>query len=147
MIVSSWFHLVVLTVYIDGRHIVLKLAHLWRGCPQLSTFNRVFKTYSLGEGNQYEKTLIPFTFNILTHFLSFSWQIIYLINVYVHTFVRAEGYEKVYSVYTQLNVDNCGRPWRHVMLLTIIVVSAPEKRLQVRSSIDLDACIYQRKLI
>ncbi len=33
-----------------------------------------------------EKMLIPYTFNFLTKFLSFSWQIIHLKNIDVYTF-------------------------------------------------------------
>ncbi len=52
------------------------------------------------------KTLIPYTSNILAHFLSFSSQIIHLKNVDVYTFWGERGSEKVYVLYTHLNVDN-----------------------------------------
>ncbi len=44
-------------------------------------------------------------------YFSFSWQIIHLKNVDVYTFWGgAGGVEKVYVLYTHLNVDNYGRP-------------------------------------
>ncbi len=55
-----------------------------------------------GGGGQWGKMLIPCTFNILIHFLSFSLQIIHLKNVDVH-FVRGKGgggSEKVCFVYS-----------------------------------------------
>ncbi len=44
--------------------------------------------------------LIPYTFNILTHFLSFTWQIIYLKNVDMYTFWRGGEDEKVCFVHS-----------------------------------------------
>ncbi len=51
------------------------------------------------------------TFNILAHsFLSFSWQIIHLKNVDMYIFWGGEeGSEKMYVLYTHLNVDNYGQ--------------------------------------
>ncbi len=51
--------------------------------------------------------LIPYTFNILTHFLSFSWQIIHLKNVDGYTFWGEGGSVKVCFVHS-INVDNYG---------------------------------------
>ncbi len=42
-------------------------------------------------------------------FVSFSCHIFHLINVGVH-FLRGRGFEKVYVLYTGLNIDNYGRP-------------------------------------
>ncbi len=50
---------------------------------------------------------IPYTFNILAYFFSFSWQIIHLKNLDMYTFGGES--EKVYVLYTYLNVDNYGR--------------------------------------
>ncbi len=74
----------------------------------------MYKTYSFrGRGIKRKKKLIPYTFNILIYFLSFSWQIIYLENVDVYTFWGGGESEKVYILYTHLNVDNYGRPFNY----------------------------------
>ncbi len=67
------------------------------------------------------------TFNILTQFLSFSWQIIHLKNVDVYTLKGEGGLRKCGCVhfergggprkcvlYTQLNVDNYGQSLTHI---------------------------------
>ncbi len=55
--------------------------------------------------------LIPYTFNTLANLLSFSWQVMNLKNVDMYTFhEEGGGSEKVYVLYTHLNVDNYGRP-------------------------------------
>ncbi len=65
-----------------------------------------------------EKRLILYTFNYLTHFLSFFLlQIVHLKNVDVYTFGGGGGLRK-YVLYTHLNVDNYGRS-------LIIVVAKP----------------------
>ncbi len=70
--------------------------------------NRVTKHILLAEVNG-GKILIQYTFNKLVHFLAFAWQIIHLKIVDVYTF-WGEGFEKVYVLYTHLNVDNYGLP-------------------------------------
>ncbi len=53
-------------------------------------------------------------FQHLTHFFKlFLWQIIHLKNVDVYTFWGGEDYEKVYVLYTQLNVENFGWPLKY----------------------------------
>ena len=69
----------------------------------------MYKPYSFGgEGDQWKKTLILYTFKILTHFLSFSWRILHLKNVDEYTFGGGGRSEKEYGLYTDFNVDNYG---------------------------------------
>ncbi len=57
-------------------------------------------------GGQWKKFIL-YTFNIFDNFfLSFSWQIIHFKNVDMYTFLGVGGSEKVYGLYTHLNVDN-----------------------------------------
>ncbi len=56
------------------------------------------------------KTLIPSNKMFLTHLLSFSWQIFHLKNINVYTLCEGSGSEKMYVLYTDLNVDNYGSP-------------------------------------
>ncbi len=69
----------------------------------------MLKIYSF-RGGVNGKTLIPYTFNILADFVSFSSQIIHLKNIDVYTFLGGGGSEKVYVLYTHLNVDNYALP-------------------------------------
>ncbi len=68
-----------------------------------------------------EKMLIPYTFNILAHILSFSWQIYHLKNVDMYTLGGGGGEggvasEKVHVLFIHLNVDNYGRPLMYIRI-------------------------------
>ncbi len=52
--------------------------------------------------------------------LSFSWQIVHLKNVDMYTFSEGMGTEKVYVLYTHLNVDNYGQS--HIENVEMLII-------------------------
>ncbi len=82
-----------------------------KGPSIIVNFKQCTKHTLLGGGGEWVngKKLSRYSFNILAHFWSFSWQSIKLKNVDAYTFSGGEGLRK-YVLYTHLNVDNYGLP-------------------------------------
>ncbi len=58
-----------------------------------------------------EKTLIPYTFNILAHFFFYHFHgKLSIWKMLICTLFEEEGGLRKYVLYTHLNIDNYGRP-------------------------------------
>ncbi len=77
-----------------------------KGHPKMSTFSRVYKTYTFGGRGVCQNQHFFCTLNFLAWFLLFSWRILTLNNCWC---VGGRS-QKVYGLYTLENVDIYGRP-------------------------------------